>query len=132
MASEEKIVFKEESYKIIGACMKVHRTLGAGFLEAVYEEALKKEFVKQNIPFKRQVKLNIYYEGEKLNKYYRADFICYDSIILEIKSVKLMPKVFYSQLKNYLTATKKELGMLINFGESSLNYKRIVNSKNSR
>ena len=106
--------------------MKVHRTLGPGFLEAVYEEAMEKEFAKQNIPFERQVKLNIFYDDEKLNKYYKADFICYDKIVLEIKSVKIMPKAFYIQLKNYLTATKKELGMLINFGQSSLDYKRIV------
>ncbi|HET7360983.1 MAG TPA: GxxExxY protein [Salinimicrobium sp.] len=96
MESNGKILFKEESYKIIGACMKVHRTLGAGFLEAVYEEALEREFVKENIQFKRQVKLNIFYEEEKLDKYYKADFTCYDSVVLEIKSVKLVPNAFYA------------------------------------
>jgi GxxExxY protein len=126
-----KILYKEESYKIIGACMKVHRELGSGFLEAVYEEALKKEFVKFGVPFKCQVKLNVFYEGKKLDKYYRADFVCYDKIIVEIKSVSQVPLVFYAQTKNYLAATKKELGILINFGQPSLNYKRIVNSKNS-
>jgi GxxExxY protein len=127
--TESKILFKEESYKIIGACMKVHRELGSGFLEAVYE-ALMKEFTNSNIPFKSQVKLNVFYEGEQLKKYYKADFICYDKIILEIKSVSQIPIVFFSQLKNYLTATKKELGMLINFGQPSLVYKRILNTKN--
>jgi len=126
--NQAKILFKEESYKIIGACMKVHRELGSGFLEAVYQEALKKEFSNSEIPFKSQVKLNIYYEGEQLKKYYIADFVCYDKIILEIKSVSQIPVVFYAQIKNYLTATKKELGMLINFGQSSLTYKRIINS----
>jgi GxxExxY protein len=124
------ILYKEESYKIIGACMKVHSELGSGFLEAVYEEALKKEFKNSNIPFECQVKLNIYYNGEILDKYYKADFICYDNIILEIKSVHQTPNIFYAQLKNYLTATNKELGMLINFGQASLAYKRIINTNN--
>jgi len=131
MDSDDKILFKEESYKIIGACMKVHRSLGAGFLEAVYEEALEKEFLTQNIPFKRQLKLELYYENEKLKKQYRADFVCYDTIILEIKAVSQMPVAFYGQLKNYLKCTNMELGMLINFGMPSLVYKRIINLKNS-
>ena len=132
MESKTEILYKEESYKIIGACTKVHRALGSGFLEAVYDEALKKEFMKSQIPFKSQVKLKVFYEGEQLKKYYIADFICYDKIILEIKSINQVPVVFYAQIKNYLTATKKELGMLINFGQSSLTYKRIINSNNLR
>ena len=131
MDATNKILYKEESFKIIGACMKVHRLLGAGFLEAVYEEALEKEFLTQNIPFKRQLKLELYYDNEKLNKCYRADFVCYDSIILEIKAVSHIPDIFYAQLKNYLKCTNKELGMLINFGAASLSYKRIINLKNS-
>jgi len=127
-----KILYKEESYKIIGACMKVHRELGSGFLEAIYDEALKNEFTNSDIPFKSQVKLHVFYEGQQLKKYYIADFICYDKIILEIKSVSQIPVVFYAQIKNYLTATKKELGMLINFGQPSLTYKRIINSNNLR
>jgi len=130
MDSIDKIVYKEESFKIIGACMKVHRSLGAGFLEAVYEEALEKEFQIQNIPFKKQVKLELFYENQKLKKQYRADFVCYDTIILEIKAVLQIPVVFNAQLKNYLKCTKMELGMLINFGTPSLTYKRILNSKN--
>ncbi|OGS71660.1 MAG: hypothetical protein A3F91_12400 [Flavobacteria bacterium RIFCSPLOWO2_12_FULL_35_11] len=131
MDSIDKIVYKEESFKIIGACMKVHRSLGAGFLEAVYEEALEKEFQIQNIPFKKQVKLELFYENQKLKKQYRADFVCFDTIVLEIKAVSQMPVVFNAQLKNYLKCTKMELGMLINFGTPSLTYKRILNSKNS-
>jgi len=111
--------------------MKVHRSLGTGFLEAVYEEALEKEFQIQNIPFKKQVKLELFYENQKLKKQYRADFVCYDTIILEIKAVLQIPVVFNAQLKNYLKCTKMELGMLINFGTPSLTYKRILNSKNS-
>ena len=105
--------------------------IGAGFLEAVYEEAIEKEFLLQQIHFKRQVKLELYYDNQKLNKYYKAGFICYDSIILEIKSVTHIPDAFYAQLKNYLKCSNMELGMLINFGTSSLIYKRIINLKNS-
>ena len=124
-----KILYKEESFAIIGACMKVHRTLGAGFLEAVYEEALEREFQNLKIPFKRQVKLDLYYGNQKLTKQYRADFICYDEIIVEIKAVSLIPTAFYAQLQNYLKRTNIELGMLINFGTSSLTYKRMINLK---
>ena len=124
-----KILYKEESFAIVGACMKVHRTLGAGFLEAVYEEALEREFQNLKIPFKRQVKLDLYYDNQKLTKQYRADFICYDEIIVEIKAVSLIPTAFYAQLQNYLKCTNIELGMLINFGTSSLTYKRMINLK---
>src|SRR5690606_30837336 len=113
---DEKILYKEESYKIIGACMKVHRGLGPGFLESVYEEALEQEFKSAEIPFERQVKLNIFYEEKKLKKYFIADFVCYNKIVVEIKSIKHVSVVFYSQLNNYLAATRKELGILVNFG----------------
>jgi len=129
MDAPSKILYKNESYAIIGACMKVHRALGPGFLEAVYEEVVEKEFIIQKIPYKRQVQLNLYYEGVQLKKQYRADFVCYDSIIVELKAVTQIPSVFYAQLQNYLKCTNMELGMLINFGTPSLTYKRIVNSK---
>jgi GxxExxY protein len=129
MDAPSKIIYKDESYAIIGACMKVHRALGPGFLEAVYEEVVEKEFIVQNIPYKRQVKLDLYYEGVQLKKHYRADFIFYDNIIVELKAVTQMPSVFYAQLQNYLKCTNMELGLLINFGTLSLTYKRIVNSK---
>jgi GxxExxY protein len=125
-----KILYKDESYKIIGCCMNVHSELGAGFLEAVYEEALEKEFQSQQVPYKKQVKLDLYYQGQKLNKTYRADFICYENIILEIKVVQSTPIAFYKQLRNYLKATNLELGLLINFGSSSLIYKRVLNKPN--
>jgi GxxExxY protein len=121
------IVFKEESFKIIGACMKVHASLGAGFMEAVYHEALEKELRQQEIPFRSKVKLNVHYNEEKLNKYYVADMICYDEIILELKVQQFIPKASYLQLRNYLKATGKRLGILINFGTPSLSYKRILN-----
>ena len=124
---DEKIIFKEESYKIIGICMNIHSTLGNGFLEAVYSELLEKEFVKNNIPYQREVKLDLFFNGEKLDKKYKADFICFDNIILEIKAVSFIHENFTKQTLNYLKATDKKLGLLINFGEKSLKYKRIIN-----
>jgi GxxExxY protein len=121
------ILFKDESYAIIGACLKVHSELGAGFLEAVYKEALEKEFTKRNIPFQRQPKLSLFFDGEKLKKYYIADFLCYDSIVLEIKALSFTSETNIKQLQNSLKASKQRLGLLINFGASSLTYKRILN-----
>ena len=115
---DEKILYKEESYKIIGICMNVHSTMGNGFLEAVYCEVLEKEFIKNGIPHQREV---------KLDKKYKADFVCFDNIILEVKSVSFLHENFTKQTLNYLKATNKKLGLLINFGEKSLKYKRIIN-----
>lgn len=124
---EEKILYKEESYKIIGICMNIHSTMRIGFLEAVYCEVLEKEFIKNIIPYQREVKLDLYFNGDKLEKKYKADFLCFDNIILEIKSVSYLHENFTKQTINYLKATNKKLGILINFGEKSLKYKRIVN-----
>ena len=121
------ILFKDESFKIIGACMKVHTELGPGFLEAVYQEALEKEFKKRNIPYQRQPKLSLFYDGEKLKKYYIADFFCYDSIVLELKVTQFISEGQFKQLQNSLKSSRHKLGLLINFGASSLTYKRIIN-----
>ena len=126
-----KLLFEEETFKIIGACMKVHKNLGSGFLESVYQEVLAKEFTKEEIPFEEQKKLNLFYEGEKLNKYFKADFLCYDKIIVELKSVSFLNKSLEGQVINYLKATNKEVGLLINFGEKSLKWKRFINSHHS-
>lgn len=107
--------------------MKVHKELGAGFLEAVYQEALKEEFQQANIPFKGQQKLNLFYNGKKLKKYYVADYVCFDKIILELKTVSTFNNLMINQLYNYLKATNYKLGVLINFGKSSLEYKRVLN-----
>ena len=131
MDAANKILYKDESFAVIGACMKVHRSLGAGFLETVYEEALEKEFHIQKIPFKRQVKLSLYYNQELMKKQFRANFVCYDTIVIEIKAVSQIPFTFYAQLTNYLKCTNMELGMLINFGTPSLTYKRMINLNNS-
>ena len=123
-----KLIFEEETYKIIGLCMKVHRKLGSGFLESVYQEVLAKEFTKASVPFKEQIKLNIYYEEEKMDKYFKDDFLCYEEIILEIKATSFINIGFEKQLINYLNATHKQLGLLVNFGEKSLKWKRFINT----
>ncbi|WP_321317250.1 GxxExxY protein [Labilibaculum sp.] len=122
------LLHEEKTYSIIGVCMAVHRSLGSGFLESVYSEVLTKEFEKRNIPFEREKKLELYYDGEKLNKYFKADFVCYNSIIVEIKSKIRIIKVDEQQIINYLKATNCEVGLLVNFGESSLKYKRFINT----
>lgn len=124
---KEKIIYKEESYQIIGICMNIHSTLGNGFLEAVYSEVLEKELMKNNIPYQREVKIDLFFNGEKLDKKYKADFVCFDHIILEIKAVSFIHENFTKQTLNYLKASNKKLGLLINFGEKSLKYKRIIN-----
>jgi GxxExxY protein len=119
-------IYKDESYKIIGACMEVHKELGCGFLEAVYQEALETEFKLQNIPYKREVSLQIPYKGHILKQPYYADFVCYDKIIIETKATDTLIAKNESQVVNYLEATKFRLGLLINFGQLSLQQKRLV------
>ena len=108
--------------------MAVHKELGGGFLESVYEEALEKEFIKRNIPYKRQQKLKVYYNSELLDKYFKVDFLCYDNIVLEIKAANFIHKDNHRQTTNYLNAISKPVGLLVNFGESS-QWKRFINSK---
>ena len=122
----QDIIFKEEAYKVIGAAMNVHRELGCGFLEAVYAEALEIEFKDQNIPYKREFPLQIKYKGQPLKKSYVADYICYDKIIVELKATSFLESSNEAQVLNYLKATGFKLGLLINFGEQTLKYKRIV------
>lgn len=126
-----KLLYEKETYRIIGACMKVHKNLGSGFLESVYQEVLAKELRNEGIPFEGQKKLNLFYEGERIGKYFVADFLCFDKIILELKSVAFLNKTFENQVVNYLKATEKEIGILVNFGEKSLKWKRFINTKSS-
>jgi GxxExxY protein len=122
-----ELLYKQESYKIIGACYEVYNELGCGYLEAVYQEALEREFQLQNIPYKRESILEILYKGEPLKKKYSADFICYEKIIVELKALSTLLTDHESQVLNYLKATGYKLGILVNFGEPSLRYKRMVN-----
>ncbi len=115
-----------KTYAIIGAAMEVHRVLGCGFLEAVYQEALKLELVERGIPFAIEVDLPITYKGRRLNTTYRADFICYDSVIVELKALDKLGGVEQAQIINYLKATDHPVGLLLNFGATSLDYRRFV------
>lgn len=117
------------TYKIIGCAMNVHKELGCGFLESVYQEALEHEFILAKIPYKKEKRINIFYKGKQLENYYRVDFICFDSIIVEIKALKTLSGIDKAQIINYLKATKLEKGLLINFGTKSLEYKRYILDK---
>lgn len=121
-----ELLYKEEVYNIIGAAMEVHSVLGCGFSEAVYQEALAIELTERGIPFEQEKLIQIDYKGKVLKKYYQADFVCYDKIILELKALSALSPEHESQLLNYLKATGLKLGILINFGEKSLVYKRYI------
>ncbi len=122
----EDYPFKEECYKIIGCCMEVHKTLGAGFLEAVYAEALTLEFSSAGIPFIKEKVLEVWYKERLLEKKYISDFICFDEVIVELKALETLCPEHLAQVLNYLKATNKKIGLLINFGSPSLQYKRVI------
>ena len=126
MGNGQDLLFKDECYKIVGACMEVHRTLGCGFLEPVYQEALSYEFQRQGIPYEREKEYEINYKGLVLSKTYKVDFLCYGDIIVELKALGQLSKEHMAQVLNYLKASHLKLGLLVNFGTTSLNYERIV------
>ena len=111
---------------IIGAAMEVHRELGCGFLEVVYQEALALELAKREVPFRREVELPVFYKGQKLASSYRADFICYDAVVVELKALGALSGTEESQVINYLKASGMKVGLLVNFGSRSLQYRRFV------
>jgi GxxExxY protein len=115
-----------ETYAVIGAAMEVHKVLGCGFLENVYQQALAKEFEIREIPFSKEVQFPVSYKGEVLDCHYQADFICYGNVIVELKALEMLTGKHDSQLINYLKATGRKRGLLINFGQSSLQYQRRI------
>jgi len=120
--------FKDESYKIVGACFEVYKEKGSGFLEAVYQECLAMEFADQGIPFSEQKRLALEYKGRPLKQRYQPDFICYENVIVEIKAEKSVTDADRAQVINYLKATGKELGLLINFGHHpGIQQERFIN-----
>ena len=121
-----------QTYAIIGAAMAVHRELGCGFLEAVYHEGLAIEFLQNHIPSEHEVELSIFYKGRQMNQKYRADFICFGDIVVEVKAISKLTLTEESQIINYLNASKINRGLLINFGANTLEYKRFNNSKNNQ
>jgi GxxExxY protein len=116
----------QETYALIGAAMEVHGALGHGFLEPVYQEALSIEMTKRGIPYRREVALDVFYKGIKLDVAYRPDFICFEALVVETKALAQLGNPEYAQLLNYLKATGYRRGLLLNFGSPKLQYKRMV------
>jgi GxxExxY protein len=120
------LIYKEEAYSFISCCFEVHKHLGNGFLEAVYQDALCHELKLRNIPFEREKKFEIEYKGIVLPHYYCCDLIVFGKIVVEIKAQENIIDSHYKQLINYLAASNTKLGLLVNFGEESLKFKRVV------
>jgi len=122
-----EVVYKEESYRIIGACFEVYNEKGCGFVEPVYQECLQIELAIQEIPFVAQTELSLFYKGRPLCQKYKPDFICFGNIIVELKAVSDLIDEHRAQVHNYLKATGYKLGLLVNFGNyPKLDYERIV------
>lgn len=127
-----KYYLEEETYKIRGCLLNVYNRLGCGFLEKVYQEALEMELQLANIPYCREKKLNIYYRGIQMKQEYIADFVCFDNIIVELKAVSELTDLHRAQVFNYLKATNLDLGLLVNFGETSLKVERLFNYRKNQ
>ncbi len=122
-----KIIHREESYKVMGACFEVYKEKGCGFLEAVFQECLELEMGDQAIPFESEPRLNLRYKGRQLKQTYQADFVCFGKIILEIKAVSSQTDEHRAQVHNYLRATGLRVGLLVNFGHyPKVEWERIV------
>lgn len=123
-----ELIFKEEAYKIMGACFEVYKEMGCGFTENIYQECLEIELGLQNIPFTAQKELQLIYKDRVLNHKFKPDFICYDKIVVEIKALSKLTNEHHSQVINYLNATHYKLGLLINFGHyPKIEWERLVN-----
>ena len=120
-----ELLYPNESYDVIGAAIEVHKQLGCGFVEPVYQEAFAEELKLRKIPFEQEKVFTVTYKGKVLPKEFRADFVCYNQIIVELKAVSEFAEEHYAQVYNYLKASGMQLGLLINFGKTSLEYKRL-------
>ena len=123
-----KLLYEEETFKLIGACINVHKKLGSGFSESVYHLILAKELAKEGIPFEQHKKVPIYDEGEPLEESFTADFVCYNNVLVQIKSVPNIQELMNQQVLNYLKSSALEVGLLVNFGEKILKWKRFVHT----
>jgi len=123
-----EIIYRDECYKVMGACFEVYRENGCGFVEPVYQECLALELASQQIPFQEQVELNLKYKGQTLTQTYKPDFVCFETIIVEIKAVSALNDKHRAQVQNYLKVTDFKLGLLVNFGHyPKVEWERIVN-----
>ena len=122
------LIMKDEVYRVVGAAMAVSRELGAGFLEAVYQDALEIELTDQAIPFVAHPTIRVSYKGRVLSRRYVPDFVCYDQVVVEVKALRGLSSVEQAQLLNYLKATGHSVGLLLNFGTARLEWKRMVSS----
>jgi len=124
---DSKVLYKEESYAVIGACFNVYKEMGSGFLEAVYPECLEIEFSEKKIPFETQKELQLKYRDQILKQTYKSDFLCYNKIIVEIKALSKIMDEHRAQILNYLNGGGCKLGILVNFGHHpKLEYERFV------
>lgn len=122
-----EIIYREESYKIMGACFEVYKEKGCGFTESVYQECLQIEFRNQGIPFVAQPVIELEFKGTKLDQYFKPDFVCFDSIVVELKALSKLIDEHRAQVLNYLHALDFRLGLLVNFGHyPKVEYERIV------
>ncbi len=126
----EEYIFKDENYTIVGILFEVHKNLGKGFSEIVYKDAIEYELQQQNITYQREKEFSVNYKNTTLKHKFYADFVVYDKIILEIKTVDCFNNSHYNQCLNYLKVSKNKLAILVNFNLVSLEYKRIISSKN--
>ncbi|MBI3501866.1 MAG: GxxExxY protein [Bacteroidetes bacterium] len=124
--AKDKYPMQEDSFEIIGLCMEVHKVLGRGLSEIVYKDAIEFELRNKNISFERERKYEVEYKGTILPHYYFADFVIDEKIILEVKAQEGVLEDHYRQVINYLAVSKLKLGLLINFGENSLKFKRVI------
>jgi len=124
-----ELLYKEEVFKLVGFCMEIHRELGKGYDEIIYKDALAVELQRAQIPFTRELKYEIAYKGVILPHHYHADFVIWDKILFESKAAEKLTDAHTKQVLNYLAASKPELGLLVNFGGDSLEWKRVVLSR---
>jgi GxxExxY protein len=121
-----EIIFRQESYNIIGVCIDVYNTLGMGFDEIVYKDAIEIEFKRLNIPYVREKPYDIFYKGINLNRKFIVDFFVYGKINLEIKAKSMIVEAHLLQTKNYCACSNTKLGIVVNFGGTSLEYQRVL------
>ena len=127
-----ELLYKDEVFKLVGFCMEIHRELGKGHDEVIYKDALVIELQRAKIPFDRELKYEVSYKGVILPHHYRADFVVWNKILFEAKEVEMLTEAHIKQVLNYLAASKLELGLLVNFGADSLEWKRVVLSRKSK